>query len=164
MVQVQWEGYGGDLVHLQAQLDRLLEQASGRAVLLMDSAGRLLTLAGDIPRFDVTAFVSLLAADFCATRELARVLDEDEFHSVFHEGRNLSLYMTQIVEGAILAMIYDRDTTLGLVRYAVRRMRSKLSQMVSAGLADEVVHAEQLGDEFGGEVLGRVDQLFDSRT
>jgi hypothetical protein len=85
MVQIRWEGFGGDLAVLQAQMDRLLETASSRAVVLMDSAGRLLTLAGDAPHFDLTTFVSLMAADFCATRELARILGEDTFHTVYHQ-------------------------------------------------------------------------------
>lgn len=164
MVQVRWEGYGGDLVQLQAQLERLLLQASGRALLVMDSAGRLLTMTGDAPECDVTTFVSLLAADFCATRELARILDEEGFHSVFHEGRQLSLYMTQITETIILAMTYDRDTTLGLVRYAVRQMRPGLAETLRAGLGDAAVADVHMGAEFRAQALEQVDRLFGSQA
>jgi predicted regulator of Ras-like GTPase activity (Roadblock/LC7/MglB family) len=163
MVQLRWEGFGGDLERLQAQLDHLRQQAQGRAVFLMDSAGRLLTLVGDSPQFDVTTFVSLLAADFCATRELARLLGEEQFHSVSHQGEDLSLYLTQVTAGTILALVYDRETTLGLVRYAVRRVLPELGETISAGVARPKAGIQQLGEAFSEEVQEQVEGLFDPR-
>jgi predicted regulator of Ras-like GTPase activity (Roadblock/LC7/MglB family) len=126
----------------------------------MDSAGRLLTLVGDTPQFDLTTFVSLMAADFCATRELARVLGEQSFHTVFHQGDEYSLYLTQVTEGTILAAVFDRTTTLGLVRYAVRRALPSLGRAIREGYGDQ--RDVNLEDGFTDQVLSRVDQLFDS--
>ena len=162
MGQLLWEGFGGDLAQIQEQLEQLLARAQGRAVLLMDSAGRLLTWIGDQPQFDVTTFVSLLAADFCATRELARLLGEDQFHSVSHQGEGLSLYLTQVGAGTILAMAYDDETTLGLVRYCVRRALPALSEAVQAGIGRPREGMEQLGESFGEEAREQLARLFDS--
>ncbi|MCK4412939.1 MAG: roadblock/LC7 domain-containing protein [Candidatus Eisenbacteria sp.] len=163
MVQLRWEGFGGDLERLQAQLDHLRQRAQGRAVFLMDSAGRLLTLVGDSPQFDVTTFVSLLAADFCATRELARLLGEEQFHSVSHQGEEHSLYLTQVTAGTILALVYDRETTLGLVRHAVRRALPGMGETIAAGLTWPKMGIQQLGDAFNEEALEQVEGLFDPR-
>jgi predicted regulator of Ras-like GTPase activity (Roadblock/LC7/MglB family) len=160
MVQIRWEGFGGDLAVLQAQMDRLLEAAAGRAVILMDSAGRMVTLAGDAPQFDLTTFVSLMAADFCATRELARILGEDAFHTVYHQGEQFSLYLTQVTEGTILAAVFDRETTLGLVRYAVRRALPSLAHTVREGCERSAPRGADLEDGFGREALRRVDSIF----
>ena len=160
MVQIRWEGFNGNLTQLQGQLDELLTETAGRALVLMDSAGRLLTLVGDTPQFDLTTFVSLMAADFCATRELARVLGEQSFHTVFHQGDEYSLYLTQVTEGTILAAIFDRTTTLGLVRYTVRRAMPKLGRAIRDGYGDQP--EVNLEDGFADQVLSRVDQLFDS--
>lgn len=162
MAQVRWEGFDGDLVRLQAQLEHLLSQTEGRAVVLMDQAGRLLSLAGDAPQFDVTTFVSLMAADFCATRELARLLGEDQFHSVAHQGEDLSLFLTQVTPGTILALVFDRSTTLGLVRFSVRRLLPALGETIRAGLERSQAESPALGDAFGEEALGRIDRLFGS--
>jgi predicted regulator of Ras-like GTPase activity (Roadblock/LC7/MglB family) len=164
MVQVQWEGFGGDLVMLQTQLDHLLAEAEGRTAVLMDSAGRLLTLAGDSPRFDLTTFVSLMAADFCATRELARMLGEEQFQSVAHQGEEVSLYLTQVTPGTILAMLYDRTSTLGLVRYCVRRALPGLGDSIQTCLNAWGTPERPLADGFSAEALDRVDGLFDSRV
>ncbi|MCK4303930.1 MAG: roadblock/LC7 domain-containing protein [Candidatus Eisenbacteria sp.] len=164
MVQIRWEGFAGNLVQLQEQLDQLRQSAGGRAVVLIDSAGRLLTLVGETPQFDLTTFVSLMAADFCATRELARILGEDNFHTVCHQGEEFSLYLTQVTEGTILATVFDRATTLGLVRYEVRRALPALGGTIREGYGDIAASSVDLEDGFSDEVLGRVDKLFGSRT
>jgi predicted regulator of Ras-like GTPase activity (Roadblock/LC7/MglB family) len=164
MVQIRWEGFGGNLVHLQAQLEHLQSESSGRAILLMDSAGRLLTLVGDAPQFDLTTFVSLMAADFCATRELARLLGEESFHTVYHQGDDTSLYLTQVTEGTLLAVVFDRETTLGLVRYAVRRALSSLGESIRQGYEEAAVDRVKLAEGFGDEAASRLDQLFDARA
>jgi predicted regulator of Ras-like GTPase activity (Roadblock/LC7/MglB family) len=164
MPQVRWEGFDGDLVRLQTQLEHLLRQTEGRAAILMDQAGRLLSLAGDAPQFDVTTFVSLMAADFCATRELARLLGEEQFHSVSHQGEGLSLYMTQVTGGTILALVYDHDTTLGLIRFGVRRGLPGLAETIRMGLERSAAESPALGEDFGEEALDRVDRLFGSTT
>lgn len=161
MVQIRWEGFNGNLVQLQAQLDHLLKKSQGRAVLLMDSAGRLLTMVGDAPQFDLTTFVSLMAADFCATRELARLLGEEAFHTVYHQGEAFSLYLTQATEGSLLATVFDRETTLGLVRFAVRRALPGLAETIQRGYDESDVTAK-LEDGFAGETMSRVDKLFDT--
>jgi len=164
MVQIRWEGFGGNLVHLQAQLEHLQAESGGRAILLMDSAGRLLTLVGDAPQFDLTTFVSLMAADFCATRELARLLGEESFHTVYHQGEDTSLYLTQVTEGTLMAVVFDRETTLGLVRYAVRRALSSLGESIRRGYEEAEVDKVKLAEGFRGEVESRLDQLFDARA
>jgi predicted regulator of Ras-like GTPase activity (Roadblock/LC7/MglB family) len=164
MVQIRWEGFNGDVVQLQVQLDSLLKASSGRAILLMDSAGRLLTLVGDAPQFDLTTFVSLMAADFCATRELARLLGEESFHTAFHQGEEYSLYLTQVTEGTILASVFDRSTTLGLVRYAVRRAIPEISKSIITGYEQSKSKPITIGDQFSNEALNKVNQLFDSAT
>lgn len=163
MVQIRWEGFNGNLVQLQAQLGHLLEESQGRAVLLMDSAGRLLTLVGDAPQFDLTTFVSLMAADFCATRELARLLGEEAFHTVYHQGEAFSLYLTQVTAGTLLATVFDRETTLGLVRFAVRRALPGLGETIQRGYDDSDVTA-RLEEGFVGETMSRMDELFDTTT
>ena len=162
MVQIRWEGFGGNLIHLQVQLEHLRKESAGRAILLMDSAGRLLTLVGDAPQFDLTTFVSLMAADFCATRELARLLGEESFHTVYHQGEDTSLYLTQVTEGTLLAVVFDRETTLGLVRYTVRRALPSLGESIRQGYEDAAVDEVRLAEGFRGEAISRLDQLFDA--
>ena len=85
MVHLQWYGGEGEILSLQSELRRFLTRSGALSSLLLDSAGRLLTMVGSvIPQFDVTSFVSLSASDFAANRELARLLGEETFQDLYH--------------------------------------------------------------------------------
>lgn len=162
MSPLRWEGFGGGLERVESALDGLLKRSQSRAALLMDSAGRLLSWVGDAPRFDVTTFVSLLAADFCATQELARILGEEQFHSVCHQGESLSLYLAQVTDGTILCLAYDRETTLGLVRFCVRQATPALMAAVNEGLVRPRPQGEDFGEAFGAQASAQLARLFDA--
>lgn len=163
MVQVRWYGGEGSILSLQSELRRFLDKSSALSALLMDSAGRLLTLVGDVsPRFDVTSFVSLSASDFAATRELAKLLGEEEFHDLFHQGEEHGIYMTQLADGMLLAVLFDRTTTLGLVRHAIRKTRPRFTPLLEKAVGEpgEEAAAETPSSELD-DLSEEIDRLFD---
>ena len=62
----------------------------------MDRTGQLVTTAGERPDFDSTAFASLAAADFSANDQLASMIGEQEFSSLFHQGEKESMYLADV--------------------------------------------------------------------
>ena len=162
MVQVQWYGGEGVILSLQSELRRLLARSGALSALMMDSAGRLLTMVGnDIPQFDVTSFVSLSASDFAATRELARLLGETTFQDLFHQGESHGLYMTQVREGMLLAVLFDRTTTLGLVRHAIRKARPRVQPILDRSFTsgDDTVYP--IGATDLSDLSREIDSYFD---
>jgi predicted regulator of Ras-like GTPase activity (Roadblock/LC7/MglB family) len=136
MARVQWYGGEVSILTLQSELRRLVERSNALSALLMDSAGRLLTMVGStIPDFDITSFVSLSASDFAATQELAKLLGEKTFQDLYHQGNRHGVYMTQMHEGLLLAILFDRKTSLGLVRYALRKARPRLRPLLARAVA-----------------------------
>jgi hypothetical protein len=96
---------------------------------------------GDPPRFDPTAFATLTAADFSANDQLARLIGETEFSSLFHQGEQESMYLVDIVRRVILVVLFDDRTTLGLVRLKVKPTVEELNrlftEMFQRGREDE---------------------------
>jgi predicted regulator of Ras-like GTPase activity (Roadblock/LC7/MglB family) len=136
MGRVQWYGGEVSILTLQSELRRLVERSSALSALLMDSAGRLLTMVGSaIPDFDITSFVSLSASDFAATQELAKLLGEKTFQDLYHQGNRHGVYMTQMHEGLLLAILFDKKTSLGLVRYALKKARPRLRPLLARAVA-----------------------------
>jgi predicted regulator of Ras-like GTPase activity (Roadblock/LC7/MglB family) len=111
-----------DLAEFDALLRRFLDETGARAALLVDRTGRLLTAAGETDGFDRTTFASLAAADFGASDQLAALLGEPEFVSLFHHGEQGSMYLTGVGGAAILAALFDGRTTLGLVRLRLKTL------------------------------------------
>ncbi len=80
----------------------------------------MVTTAGEQPDFDSAAFASLTAADFSANDQLASLIGEEEFSSLFHQGQNESMYLADVGKRLILVVLFNQQTTLGLVRIKIR--------------------------------------------
>ena len=86
----------------------------------MDRSGQLVATVGEPPRFDPTAFATLTAADFSANDQLAKLIGESDFSSLFHQGEKESMYLADIARRVILVVLFDSRTTLGLVRLKMK--------------------------------------------
>src|SRR5881394_3281217 len=85
-----------------------------------DRTGQMVATVGEAPQFDPTAFASLTAADFSANDQLARMLGEPEFGALFHQGERESMYLADIARRVIFVALFDKRTTLGLVKLRVK--------------------------------------------
>ena len=127
------------------RIDRLLQDflydSNARCALLVDRTGQLVTTAGEKPDFDTTAFASLAAADFSANDQLASMIGENEFSSLFHQGEKESMYLADVARRVILVVLFDNRTTLGLVRLKMKTTVEELArlfeQVFARGAADK---------------------------
>ena len=117
---------------LRRGMDRLLQESGAHSAMLVDRGGQLLTQTGSRPTFDATTFATLTAADFSANDQLARLLGETDFTSLFHQGERESMLVADIARRAILVVLFDSRTTLGLVRLRLRPVVEDLERVVEA--------------------------------
>jgi len=110
-----------DYHRITAQLNELLRESNARSALLVDRTGQLLANAGEQLAFDPTSFASLTAADFSANDQLAKMIGEPEFASLFHQGEKESMCLADIARRVILVVLFDQRTTVGLVRLRVKQ-------------------------------------------
>jgi predicted regulator of Ras-like GTPase activity (Roadblock/LC7/MglB family) len=120
---------------LRRGMERLLQESGAHSALLVDRGGQLLAQAGDRPAFDATTFATLTAADFSANDQLARLLGETDFSSLFHQGERESMLVSDVARRAILVVLFDSRTTLGLVRLRLRPVVEDLARVVDAMMA-----------------------------
>jgi predicted regulator of Ras-like GTPase activity (Roadblock/LC7/MglB family) len=116
-----WSLGESDHQRLTEQLHGLLHESNARCALLVDRTGQLLAQAGEQLQFDPTAFASLTAADFSANDQLAKMIGEPEFASLFHQGEKESMYLADVGRRVILVVLFDQRTTVGLVRLRVKQ-------------------------------------------
>ncbi|HEV2179909.1 MAG TPA: roadblock/LC7 domain-containing protein [Gemmatimonadaceae bacterium] len=119
------DDYGAILKSLQ----QFLYDSNARSALLVDRSGQLVATVGEPPQFDPTAFATLTAADFSANDQLARLIGETEFNSLFHQGEQESMYLVDIARRVILVILFDNRTTLGLVRLKVKHTVEELTRL-----------------------------------
>lgn len=120
--------YEEDEQRLVAVLQRLCEDSKSRAVFLIDKAGQLIAAAGETASVDTTSLASLTAGNIAATGGLAQLLGEKEFSVLFHEGEKDNLHISVVAQRGILVVLFDRRSSLGLVRLRVKRAAEDINQ------------------------------------
>ena len=121
-----WSFEERDFLRIDRILQNFLYDAGARCALLVDRTGQLVTTAGEKPEFDSVAFASLAAADFSANDQLATMIGETEFSSLFHQGEKESMYLADVARRVILVVLFDNRTTLGLVRLKMKEVVTEL--------------------------------------
>jgi predicted regulator of Ras-like GTPase activity (Roadblock/LC7/MglB family) len=154
-----WSFREEDATRIGALLNSLLREANARTALLVDRTGQMLATVGEEPRFDPIAFASLTAADFSANDQLARMLGENEFAALFHQGEKDSLYLADVARRVILVVLFDNRTTLGLVKLRVRGVVEELTSLFTAMFAREGA-GDRVETGFVGEAEDEIDKLF----
>jgi predicted regulator of Ras-like GTPase activity (Roadblock/LC7/MglB family) len=97
-------------------------------VFLIDKNGQQIAAAGEIDQFDTTSLASLTAGNVAATDGLAKLIGEREFSVLFHEGQQDHIHISIVANRAILVVIFDDRSSLGLVRLRVKRASGELER------------------------------------
>ncbi|MFN7959972.1 MAG: roadblock/LC7 domain-containing protein [Thermoanaerobaculia bacterium] len=121
-----------DSRRLREVLGRLRQDSNSRAVFLVDKNGQQIANAGDVEQFDTTSLASLTAGNVAATDGLAKLIGEREFSVLFHEGQQDHIHISIVAKRAILVVIFDERSSLGLVRLRVKRASAELDQVFEA--------------------------------
>ena len=144
-------------------LTKLCTSSRARAVFLVDKNGQLIGSAGEAARIDSTALASLAAGNVAATGGMADLLGEEEFSVLFHEGKRDSIHISIIDSRVILVIIFDSQSSLGLVRLRARQAAGELARV----FRDLDLKAEQFESEgmvkeaFFSEISDEdIDRLF----
>ncbi|MGI9036490.1 MAG: roadblock/LC7 domain-containing protein [Pyrinomonadaceae bacterium] len=144
---------------LKIVLAKLSVECAARVVFLVDRDGQPIAFHGDIGDMDTTSFSSLAAGNVAATTSMAKLIGEDVFPSVVHEGEHESIYIC-IIGRSLLVVVFDERSTLGLVK-----LRAKRASHEIASIIDEVGRDSQKerddGNSFFAEITDEdIDSLF----
>lgn len=154
-----WAFTEDDYGAIVAALQRFLFDSNARCALLVDRNGQLVATVGEQPDFDPTAFATLTAADFSANDQLARLIGESDFSTLFHQGERESMYLADVARRVILVVLFDNRTTLGLVRLKMKQVVEELTRLVEAVFARPRLAADPATNPFAG-ADDEIDRLF----
>lgn len=122
---------------IQHIADRLQRDTYALAVLVLNKDGQEVARAGQTSALDVTSLSSLFAGNVAATHAIARLLQEDGFEGQTHEGAKHSVHLSVVSQRLILGVLFDKQTSLGLVRLRVKRAAQEMGGIVTAHAIQE---------------------------
>jgi predicted regulator of Ras-like GTPase activity (Roadblock/LC7/MglB family) len=130
-----WTFTEDDFGAITGSLRRFLDDTGSMCAMLVDRSGQLVTTVGSAPGLDPTTFATLTAADFGANDQLARILGETEFTTLFHQGERESVFVADIARRLILVVIFDSRTSVGLVKLMLKPELIELTTLLDAALS-----------------------------
>jgi len=121
--------YEEEFKEITTILDKLTKEANAKVVFLVDKNGQLIASAGETEKIDATSLASLTAGNIAATSGLAKLIGEKEFSILFHEGEKENIHISLVGQRVILVVIFDRRSSLGLVRLRVKKSSEELNNI-----------------------------------
>ena len=163
MVKTDWKIYEEDYWAINSVLKELLKNSNSQSVLLIDKTGQMISSVGIEPQFDLMSFASLCAADFEANSQLAKLIGERDFSTLYHQGADESMYLAKVASHIILVVLFNKRTTLGLVRLRVKKAVEGLNTILGRlfdKLEYENEELNEFDEEFTEELTKEIDALF----
>lgn len=122
--------YEEEYQEITSVIEKLLREANSKCVYLVDKDGQLISATGETKDIDATSLASLTAGNIAATGGLAKLIGEKEFSILFHEGERDNIHISVVGQRVILVVIFDKRSSLGLVRLRVKKASEDLTKSI----------------------------------
>jgi predicted regulator of Ras-like GTPase activity (Roadblock/LC7/MglB family) len=154
--------YAQDVHLLEGELDGFLELSGAKCALLIDCEGHLVTRRGEAAAQSVDSLAALTAGSFAATRQMAKLLGEEHFNTLSHQGQRESIQISLIGERTLLAIVWDERTNLGLVRFYAQETSKRLADLFVeiAGRPPMPEGESGLASDYSEQAAAALDDLF----
>ena len=114
---------------LKTVLVRLCIESAARVVFLIDRDGQPIAVHGDLGDMDTTSFASLAAGNVAATSSMAKLIGEDSFPTLAHEGEHENIYIS-VIGRSLLVVIFDGHSTMGLVKLRTKKASYEVLEII----------------------------------
>ncbi len=140
-------------------LARLCVECAARAVFLVDRDGQPIAFHGEIGDMDTTSFASLAAGNVAATTSMAKLIGENVFPAVVHEGERESIFIS-VIGRSLLVVVFDERSTLGLVKLRTKRASYEVAAILDEAAIDSANHHLSANSFFAEITDDDIDSLF----
>jgi len=162
MRQARLVFYTEDIEIIDKILADFLDRSQAKCALLIDKEGHLVTKKGFTKSFNTDSIAALVAGSFASTREVAKLLGETEFSVLFHQGKNENIHIGLVAERALVVVIFDDRTTLGMVRLYAEELTQKLTDTMLAAMEKHKDKSSAVSEEYEEAAEKALDDFFGS--
>jgi predicted regulator of Ras-like GTPase activity (Roadblock/LC7/MglB family) len=148
-----------DSKRIKQQLERVLVEAGATSTLLLDKSGEVIAARGDRLPQDLSILGALLAGTFATSREVARMMNDADFRTLFQQGMRENTLAELIGEAWIIVVMFDKSTHVGLVRDLCRQVTPEL-EVVLLQVQRRSRNVSGLNPSFRTSVEDTIDLLF----
>ena len=144
---------------MKSVIGRLCVECAARVVFLVDRDGQTIAFHGDIGDMDTTSFSSLAAGNVAATSSMAKLIGEDTFPSVVHEGERESIFIS-VIGRSLLVVVFDERSTLGLVKIRAKKASHEVAALLEEAAESSKAFSVSQNSMFSDITDDDIDSLF----
>jgi predicted regulator of Ras-like GTPase activity (Roadblock/LC7/MglB family) len=145
---------------LAALLRGLVEASGAMTVLVITKEGTSLASAGNTSYLNTTAMAALVAGMFSATREVARMVGEQQFSILLQQGESRHIHISLVAEATMMVIVFEDYQRIGRVRLEAKRAGQQLAAFLAGDRGRERARAELPVPEFKEYALNLIDSIF----
>ncbi len=113
------------------RLQELQANTGARCVMLLSAGGYPVETAGQTAGLDISSVGALVAANFMAAAELARMLGTGSiFKSSYHEGNDYNIYSYDVNGELLLAVIFGAENKPGVIWFYTKQTAAELALLL----------------------------------
>ncbi len=163
MASEQWVLTGEMSQGIDAALRKFIGDSRARCALLITHSGQLVGQVGFTAHLNVLSLCALVAGIFTTTQELARLIGESKFKSLFQEGKSWNLHFTLVSEDLIFATLFDKKTVIGAVQVSANEVSERIGKLLKEIAAKPVLEPDRELEALKRE-LAHLEQLTGRET
>lgn len=141
-------------------LGRLMDETGASYCMLLDQAGQVLASSGDVHEAEMMHLGALLAGSYASSREMARILREDNFRVMVQEGTREKIFTETVDDRWLLVVVFDHQAHLGLVKVLAKRATQALSGVLQLVIERNEMRRSELRGEFPRAARDTIDLIF----
>ena len=159
----QWVLTGEMSQGIDTALRKFIGDSRARCALLITHSGQLVGQVGFTAHLNVLSLCALVAGIFTTTQELARLIGESKFKSLFQEGKSWNLHFTLVSEDLIFATLFDKKTVIGAVQVSANEASERIGKLLKEIAAKPVLEPDRELEALKRE-LAHLEQLTGRET
>jgi predicted regulator of Ras-like GTPase activity (Roadblock/LC7/MglB family) len=120
-----------DIQRLDETLREFNAQTDATTSLVIDKGGFLIAHHGDDKQFDLTTIGALASGAFMANQTIAGLVNEKNFDSIYQQGEKFSMFVINVDEHCMLAVIFMQHTGVGVVKFYAGAAVKKIARQLA---------------------------------
>ncbi len=154
--------YAADVERINGVLLAFVKKSNAQCCVVIDKEGHMVAKQGFLAKIDSSALSALVAGSFASTREVAKLLGEQEFRVLFHQGAAHSIHITLVGERTLQVAVFPSDVKPGMIGVLSKELANQMHGILEAALnrKPEEVKDKGLDSNFTEGVKDQLDSLF----
>ncbi|MBN2527667.1 MAG: roadblock/LC7 domain-containing protein [Deltaproteobacteria bacterium] len=112
-------------------IESLCRDLNPITIMLITKQGTVISESGDTQSINTTAMAALTAGMFSATREVAKMVGEQQFSILLQQGEKRHIHISLVTEDAMMIIVFEDYRRIGMVRVEAKRAGTKLIEIAN---------------------------------